>query len=90
MTTAPTREQVEALLADLAAHFTTQKSTALFDRMARLTEAYLAGLDAADRARLEELEGMREWCENQGYGSGSFGVIAELDRRIAAIRERKS
>ena len=64
-----------------------------------LAEAYLAGLDA-DQARIEELEGMRDWClvgKNSvssyyfaGHNNTLQSVIFELDRRIAAIKERKS
>ena len=64
-----------------------------------LAEAYLAGLDATDRAWVEELEGVREWAfeffveGEQKYMDGVSDTIElirdELDRRIAAIRERK-
>ena len=106
----PTREQVEALLAlaDKLNGFST--SLDLSDRIQEfgarasdvfrpLAEAYLAGLDA-DRARVEELEGMREWClvgknpvfsdYDAGHNNTLQSVIFELDRRIAAIKERKS
>ena len=65
-----------------------------------LAQAYLAELEAADRARIEELEGMREWClvgknpvfsdYDAGHNNTLQSVIFELDRRIAAIKERKS
>ena len=56
-----------------------------------LADAYLAGLDAADRARVEELEGMREWAKKRtSINIYRESVITELNRRIAAIKERKS
>jgi hypothetical protein len=109
--TPPTRDQITALLAladklngpsislDLSDHLQEFGARAS-DVFHPLAEAYLAGLDAADRARIEELEGMREWCfvgknpvffvYDAGHNNTLQSVIFELDRRIDAIQERKS
>jgi hypothetical protein len=111
----PFREQVEALLEmarelqeyRASGNFMASTYTKMLHSFAReardvavpLAEAYLAGLDA-DRARLEELEEVREWClvgknpvfsdYHAGHNNTLQSVISEISRRIAAIRERKS